>query len=132
MIRLLSAGVGLIAELGGSVEQVVSCAVGVCCFFDLGELEVPFNQWFELEWEGGGDEVWSGVFVEWCFGGAGFADGVVSWEFESDIVVAVEGEPGFYGCCSDLLVVDPDACACWGGCDFDSSFDAAGECEECC
>ena len=115
----------LVAQVGCAVEEVVSCALGVCCFFDLGEVEVPFDEGFEVEWEGGGDEVWSWVFVEGGFGLAEFVDGFVACEFYADIVPAVEGEAGVDGGDADLLIVDPDACACWGGGDADLAFYAA-------
>lgn len=65
---------GLVAEVGGAVEEVVSCAFWICSFFDLGEFEVPLDYRFEGVGEGGGDEVRSWVFVEGCFGGAEFID----------------------------------------------------------
>jgi len=91
---------------------------------------VPFDEGFEVNGEGGGDEVWAGVFVEWGFGLAEFVDGVVAIEFDSHIVAAVEGESCFEGGDADLLVVDPDAGTGGGRGDADSSFDAAGEGEE--
>jgi len=75
---------------------------------------VPFDEGFEVDGEGGGYQVWAGVFVEGGFGLAEFVDGFVAYEFYSHIVAAVEGEPGFDGCGADLLVVDPDAGAGWG------------------
>lgn len=72
---------------------------------------MPFDYRFEVVWQGGGDEVWAGVFVEGGFGLSEFIDGVVAGEFDADIVVAVEGESCFYGSGADLLIVDPDACA---------------------
>jgi len=114
----------------GAFEEVFSCAFGVGGFFDLGEVEVPFDQGFELDGDGGGDEVWAGVFVEGGLGLAEFVDCVVAIEFDADIVAAIEGEPGFEGGGADLLVVDPDAGAGGGTGDADSSFDAAGEEEE--
>lgn len=85
------------------------CALGVGCFFDLVEIEVPFDGVFELVGEGGGDEVWSGVFVEGGFGGAEFVDWFVALEFDAEVISSIEGEAGFDGGDSDILVVDPDA-----------------------
>ena len=73
---------------------------------------MPFDEGFEVVGEGGGDEVWAGVFVEGGFGFAEFIDGFVAIEFYSHIVAAIEGESGFDGCGADVLVVDPDSCAC--------------------
>ena len=71
----------MLAEGLGAVEEVFSGAFWVGGFFDLGEVEVPFDQRFEFEGEGGGDEVWAGVFVERGFGLAEFVDRVVAFEF---------------------------------------------------
>lgn len=79
---------------------------------------------------GGGSgrgEVDHGVFVEGGFGLFELVEVFVPGFDELDVVAAVEGESGFDGGGSDVLVVEEDACAGGGGGDADFALDAGGE-----
>ena len=128
--RLVGGGAGLFAEGGGSVEQGLAGGFGVGGLGDRGEVEVPLYGVVEVRGDGGGGEVDHGVFVEGGLGVLEFVDVLVAGFDELDVVAAVEGEACFDGGGADVLVVEEDAGAGWGGGDADFALDAGGEGEE--
>ena len=105
------AGAGLLAEVGGAVEQGLAGGGLVDGFGDRGEVEVPVDGVVDVGGGGGGREIDHGVFVQGGLGLAEFVDVLVAGLDELDVVAAVESEAGFDGGDADFLIVDEDACA---------------------